>query len=183
MPTKDKTLQVFGLHGVKTKNYSGLDTLSTDENLTISGSGQSTGSLLGTLVFSDIELFIDDETKLYLQNVLFSISQNKNIVTTAVNGRKGTIKEYISEGDFTVHIQGLIISDDNSYPRADVETLRELLVADQSLKVISPFLELWGIYEIAVTDYNIPQKEGFQNTQPFDITALSDQPIELIIND
>ena len=182
MADKKTTLKVFGMQNVKTPDYTGLEVLQQDNALTISGDGQFTGSLLGTPVFADLELYIEDGDRLYLQDILITINQSKNIVTTQINDRKGTVKEYISEGDYNVQIQGLIVSDDYSYPRADVETLRELLTADVALKVISPFLEIWGIYELVVTDFNIPQQPGMQNTQAFSITALSDEPIELIID-
>jgi len=182
MPDKTTTLKVFGLQSVRTPSYTGFDVLHQDDDLTIAGNGLFTGSMLGSPVFSDLELYIEDEDRLYLQDVLFTVNMTKNIVTTAVNGKKGTVKEYVSDGDYSVHIQGLIVSDDYSYPRSDVATLKKLLSHNESLKVLSPFLEIWGIYELAVSSYSIPQKVGFQNTQAFDITALSDQPIELIID-
>lgn len=39
---------------------------------------------------------------LLFQEVVISVSQERNIVTTSLQGRDGTIKEYISNGDYGI---------------------------------------------------------------------------------
>src|SRR3990167_7460356 len=41
-----------------------------------------------------------------IDNVLMTLSQSKNIVTTALQGRDGTIKEFMSNGDYVINIAG-----------------------------------------------------------------------------
>jgi hypothetical protein len=188
-------INTFGLHGVQVRSYRVgrkpdhyqpgqymFDDPVESQNMTIAGSSANTGSLMGTPVFADIELYIDNVARLYNQSVLITINQQKNIVRTSVNNRKGTIKEYITDGDFSVQIQGILVGDGNNYPIDDVHTLHKLLSEPQNIKVISPYLELWGIYELTVETYNIPQQQGWQNIQPFELGAYSDEPIELINN-
>ena len=189
----DKLIKTFGLQGVQVRSYHFgrrsdpvevgqyiFDDAPESQNMTIAGSNANTGSLMGTPVFADIEFYIDNVAKLYNQSVLITINQQKNIVRTSVNNRKGTIKEYISDGDFSVQIQGILVGDGNNYPLDDVHTLKKLLAEPQNIKVVSPYLELWGIYELTVETYNIPQQQGWQNIQPFEISAYSDEPLELI---
>ena len=142
-------------------------------------------SFFGLPVFSDLRLV---ETggggSLYCDTILFEINQSKNIVTTSVQGRAGTVKEYISLGDFEVSIRGAIVnSGSNSYPREDVEELKYLLTLQEPLESLSDFLQIWGIYNLVVTDFRIPQQEGYQNVQLFEINCLSDTPEELIEED
>ena len=192
-------LSQFGLSGIKPRVYrSALGTdlkpesaeypLASEEEpiveLSSSPSDQSIFSYLGTLVFSDMLIKQEDGQYMHLDTVLFEVSQRKNIVTTTVAGRSGTIKEYISDGDFDIKIRGSLSSKfTNSYPIEDVRKLKQILKIPQALEVACDFLQLFDIYNIVVTGYSIPQVEGYQNLQFFDIDAISDTPVELIEED
>jgi len=118
-----------------------------------------------------------------LDSVLININQSKNVVTTEVQGRSGTIKEYISKGDYVISINGFLVSDDNdSYPAEQLRTLNEILNAPISLDFTSEFLDKFGSFDLVITDFSFPQEAGFRNRQAFSINALSDNPIELQIN-
>jgi hypothetical protein len=138
---------------------------------------------LGLPVFCSCRFTDPDnaDNKLELLTVIIEVSMTKNIDTVAVNGVDGTIKTYINDGDFDVRLRGMITSSNqDDYPLDDVRKLIELLKIRKSLKVTCEYLMLFGIYELAVMDYGFPQLEGTQNTQLFDISALSDKPIELL---
>ena len=99
----------------------------------------------------------------------------------AVTGLNGTIKTYVSDGDFDIRMRGMLIADNpNDYPIEEVKQLTELLKQPLSIEVVCDYLQLFGIYNLVIQDYNFPQSEGTQNTQVFEINALSDAPIELI---
>ncbi|WP_338813657.1 DUF6046 domain-containing protein [Bernardetia sp. Wsw4-3y2] len=115
-----------------------------------------------------------------LENALIDISNSKNIVKTEIQGRKGTVKEYVSLGDYIVNISGSIISDNQKeYPEIEVKALEKVLIAPVSLQVISEPLNRLGVYEIVIEGYNFPTKQGFIGTQVYSISAVSDEPIEL----
>lgn len=188
-------LNTFGLKLVKPLVYSLRigDPLSqnssefTDQDIDVStrlNSGaddQEVRSVLDTPVFSDLILQYDS-SGLYLKvdTVLFNVSQSKNIITTSVAGRNGTIKEYISDGDYVIDIKGLIVSSDaTAYPTEQVQEFISLMKVQSDIPVISPFLQLFEIYNIVITSYRVPQVEGFQNVQPFEISCISDVPLEL----
>ena len=138
---------------------------------------------LGLPVFCSARLIDpDDDTNSFdLLTVVFEVTMTKVIDTVAVNGINGTIKTYIADGDFDVRIKGIITKDNaNDYPIEDVRKLMALLKIKKSLKIICDYLVLFGIYELAITDYSFAQMEGVQNAQLFDIAALSDTPIELL---
>lgn len=138
-------------------------------------------SVLGTPVWADLEISSEDGTHLLMDMVLIEVNQAKNIVTTAIQGRKGTVKEYINDGDFNVRIRGALVSQKaHTYPKEDVSRLIALMKTPESLAVVSPYLQQFEIYNIVVTDFNFPQQEGYQNMQLFEINAISDTPIELV---
>lgn len=153
--------------------------------LNTGGVDQEVTSYLGTPVFADLILKADDQDPgLNIQTVLFDVEQQRNVVTTAVSGRNGTIKEYISDGDYSVQIRGLLVDPDPyTYPAAQVQTLRDLLVLPQSLVAVSGFLQLFQIYNLVVTGWRMFQLEGFQNVQAFELQCISDVPVELVEED
>lgn len=142
---------------------------------------QEAMSLLGTPVWADLILKTSDADAVKIDTVLIEVSMRKNIISTVVQGRAGTIKEYVSDGDFDVKIAGALWRPKpGEYPQREVAALIDLLKKPIALKVVSPFLQFFGIYDLVVEEWSMPQKEGFSNLQFFEIAALSDAPIELI---
>lgn len=139
-------------------------------------------SYLGTPVFTDLWLKENDsDAGLRIDTVLMDISQQRNIVTTAIQGRNGTVKEYISDGDYQITVRGILVEPSPyDYPAEQVRELLRLCRVQAAVQAVSPFLQLFQIYDVVITDYQLPQLEGYQNMQPFELTCISDTPIELI---
>ncbi len=128
-------------------------------------------------------LIIDSEDKkLEIDFVLMTVSMTKNIIKTSIQGMNGTVKEYISDGDYAINIKGAIINDKNSneYPEDDVLTLIEICKKQKNIRVVSKFLENFDITDIVIENYKLEAKEATNNIQFFDINAVSDTPQELI---
>lgn len=131
--------------------------------------------------------------KIDLQECIITVNQEKNIVTTPMEGRDGTIKEYISDGDFTISVDAAVCSyiinqkDDSdfqtshAYPLEQLEKLIIFLKIKDTLEVQSDFLALYGIKNIVVKSYGMVQ-ETHSNRQAFNIQMLSDTPYEIKIN-
>lgn len=121
-----------------------------------------------------------------------TVQQRKHIVTTRVQGRSGTVKEFISDGDFTVRFQGLMLDSDpagyvvrdetppttSDHPDAQLARLAEALAVPAALPVQSGYLNKLGIYHLVVTDYEFGPA-AFENARPFTITALSDRSFDI----
>lgn len=91
-------------------------------------------SYLGTPVFSPLTIhpgkYTDDKGTeitfegIYLDTVLMTVSHTKIIQKTTVAGRKGTIKEYIGDGDRMINIKIVIASPaPNIFPEEAVTRL------------------------------------------------------------
>lgn len=157
-------------------------------------------SVLGTPVYSNLEFLKtsgtsadnsqavgeqrgNSQTLLRIDSCVMVVTQTKEIVRTAIQGRNGTVKEYISDGDFMVNIRGAIMSDfPNVYPREDVELFIEIMGLKKSIPIASMFLDMFSIQEMVVENYLIAEKLGSRNEVPFEINALSDYPIEFKLN-
>jgi Domain of unknown function (DUF6046) len=145
--------------------------------------GEQPYGLFGLTVFSDLTLINPNrkDDKFQILGVLFNVTMTKNIDMVTVQNLDGTIKTHINDGDFDIKIKCWVSTDNaNDYPIEAVTQLKDLLKLKTHLEVQSDFLLLFDIYNIVVTDYNIFQVEGVQNTQFFEISAVSDTPVELI---
>jgi len=160
-------------------------------------------SYFGTPVFSNLEIpagkykTLDGNEISFdgirIDAVLFVVSQSKNIVSTAIQGRNGTIKEYISDGDFMITASGTIIGESNqsgkvftvnnsdgTYPETDVRRLVEICKCPESIEVISEFLDFFEIRNVVIESFTFEQVAGNRSGQVFELKMISDAPIELI---
>ena len=141
-------------------------------------------SYLGTPVFGAVVLRYEPfNLEIGLRTVLCEVSMTKNIVKTPMQGVDGTIKEYISDGDYSVTIKGAIVSNDNSLPEEGIKLLHQLCLVKDDIAVENEFLQLFDIYNIVIESYSFPEQEGYLNMQLFELQCISDKPIQLIIED
>ena len=152
-------------------------------------------SSLGTPIFSNLifpagsykdedGVQIDFE-ELVLNIVLFDVSQSKEIIKTPITGKRGNIKEYISDGDYTINIKGVLTSENpNAYPWDAVRKLKKIVEVPRHLEIVSKLLnDVHNINYIVIESYSFPMNEGVQDAQYFDISAVSDDPIVLTIRE
>lgn len=145
-------------------------------------------SIFGTPVYGPFEFYdtpgfnanskdsSNNSVILRIDTVLHVINQTKNIVKTAIQGRPGTIKEYVGLGDYSITLEGSIVAPQaNKFPQDDVDMLIRLLNHPGQLKVSSEWLLLFGINFVVVDDYELGQKEGSRNEVPFKIMLSSDE--------
>lgn len=137
---------------------------------------------LGRTVLTDLLIDVPDKEigTILLNNAVISVSRQKEIVKTVLVGRKGgTIKEYITDGDYQINISlGLVAVDDtgkqiDQYPEQAVGLLRRALEVDAALTVSSLFLDIFEINRIVVTGFSAKQMT-YSNQQIIEITAISD---------
>jgi Domain of unknown function (DUF6046) len=143
---------------------------------------------LGTPVYSNL-VFKGDATAssgspaasdLTINTVLFQVMMRKNIIETALQGRDGTIKEYISMGDYEINIMGEIVSElPLVFPKTNVKALRAFCELPKQIAVVSDFLSLFGINNIVVNEYTCSEKMGSRNEVPFTMYAVSDVDLNL----
>lgn len=155
-------------------------------------------TFLGRQIITDVKLVVKDyqveqfnpNTKKYdrvtvsgseivLDTVLVDVRRSKNIIETTINGMDGTVKEYISNGDYQIQISGAIISNTKGYPFEDVKKLVDILNAPVAIEIHSELLSIFNVFNIVVKDKDIPSREGYTNTQLFAFNCSSDTPLEL----
>ena len=134
---------------------------------------------LGRTALTDRVGKVPGEGLLLINDATVNVSLQKEVVKTALVGRAGTIKEYITDGDYQLSISvGIVAVDDDGricdqYPERAVAQLREIMERPEALEVSSAFLDLFGISHIVVTGFSAKQMTH-SNRQVIEITALSD---------
>jgi|ERR1035437_1508689 hypothetical protein len=107
---------------------------------------------------------------------IIDITQTKNIIATPIQGRNGTIKEYISDGDYFVTIKGVVCSGMNNVrPDKKMKVLSELSLYPQAITVTSNILnDEWNIRNLVIQNFTIQQLEGDRSCVAVEIHCISD---------
>lgn len=143
------------------------------------GSGQQTQTFTGGSSTAPIDTIND----LILPIALITINQEKNIVRTNVQGRNGSVKEYVSDGDYQISIKGVIVGEDsNKPPIDDLKKLDTFCKSPFSLDVVSNVLDYFKIYTVVISGYSYEQREGMRNVFDFNLNCYSDTPFEIKSN-
>jgi len=146
------------------------------DSLTFSGSGSKEDALTYT-TFEGETITLQP---LRMEIVLLTVTMVKNIVKTPISGRNGTVKEYVSNGDFKIEAKGMFIGD-----YTDVEDtvnkkhLIDFCDANVSINCSSGYLQDFGINSLVIDKYIINQVEGKRNQTMFELTCFSDTPFEI----
>jgi hypothetical protein len=191
----DKVKKFFNLSNVKIENkknnpYEGSPDLTPKYT-----KDEAIGtSILGTPVYTNltlkyIEPYVDFFGKtitpilsdITLDVVLITIDQPVRIIKTEIQGRDGTVKEYIGKDDAKISVNGMILGQNGVYPRSVVNSVKAWLDAPVSKGITAWWLDNLGVSNIVVEDYQFPQSEGGYSYQMFSFSALSDNPVELKI--
>jgi hypothetical protein len=175
----------FALEAVQYKIYSeSINSAKKDE------SKIQYKSKLGTSIFSELHfgnIYIDgilQKVHEPIDTVLFVVNQTKNVVLTNIQGRNNSVKEFLGKGDYNITIKGVICGPNGVYPQSEVDSLIQYLTYEQSLPIVSSYLnEVFNINEVVITKFSLPQSEGSQSYQKFEIDCISESPIEVLISE
>ena len=91
----------------------------------------------------------------------------------------GSIKERWVQDDYSITIEGILMSQNKKYPVDDVKKLMEYCEAS-SIKVYNPLLEVFGIHRIVIESFEIPFTSGAIN-QTYSLKCFSDNTYKLLL--
>ena len=142
---------------------------------------------LGAYALCTLLLRLEDGTELNIPDAVVAMTRTKQIVTTQVVGMSGTVKEYISDGDFDINIAvGIQGVEDgkvaNVYPEEGLRELRKFLEVDKPISVQSAFFDLFEINRLVIKSYSLTQATE-SNYQELTISALSDNEYNVFSTD
>jgi hypothetical protein len=126
-----------------------------------------------------------DTPRLDIHIAAVGVSMSNTIVKTELINETGTIKEIISQPDYSVAISGVLLGFFNSpttnnpmagKPIEDMKKLLQICESKIAVKVVSDTLNLYGITHLSIDSLNMPQELSDINIQRFTIQASSDDP-------
>ena len=149
------------------------------DTLTFSGDNPDNNKLSYTTLQGE-EIVLDP---LKMIVVLLTVNQAKNIVKTPVQGRDGTVKEYISLGDFMINIKGVLSSDAiDVEPTDEKEQLIKYCAAPIEIACSSRYLQSFGINSLVIENYKLEQIKGTRNLVKYELNCSSDLPFENVFS-
>ncbi len=116
-------------------------------------------------------------------NSTITVKQAKNIVSTKVNGRNGTVKTYMGMDDYQIRVSGTLVDTNGVYPINDANALlTKICTAPISIPISCPYLQqILNINYVVIQSFDIPQEEGHYSLQKFTLDLLSDDNSDSII--
>lgn len=173
---KEATETALGLQG---------GTYTVNERYTIDSHGYGKASqLAGLPIYMPVilEKTKPSEEDVILESGVVDFARTRNIVTTVVQGRDSSIKEFINNGDWSISVSGIICKKGFGYPKDEVVALNQFLEKKQTLSIVHEVLNALGIFEIVVTDYSFP-KTAYINCQQYNFNCLSDTSKPTLLED
>lgn len=141
--------------------------------------------VFGALTFERTEYKLNGKRlvvpSIHIPCVVIEASAPKSVVKTKAQGRtrRGSFKEYICEDDVQITIKGVLSDNNFKYPEQQVKNLSKLFTAPKQIGVINNFLNAIGVFDIVIEDPRWVANPGKTNMQFFEITAVSDEAMEL----
>ena len=117
----------------------------------------------------------------------------KNIISTSMPERGGSVNELISIDDYSFTIKGLLVNEDGHFPDTEIEDLHKIFEKNKSITLRSVLSDivLSGRPDISGDDdeghrviiKNIawPATSGVEHVKPFEIEVMSDMIFNLEI--
>ena len=123
-------------------------------------------------------------TEYLLPNTMMSIMSKKNIVTTTLVNRDGTVKEEISMGDWEINIKGVLVGKGSRYPEEEKQKMVDWYKEKKTFNIQNArtAICLADCEKVVITELRFPEIRGFENTQPYELKLLSDVEFSLYID-
>ncbi|HLP51237.1 MAG TPA: DUF6046 domain-containing protein [Chitinophagales bacterium] len=136
----------------------------------------------GAIQYEDESGGTVDLTGLYIPCAIVEFTMNKHIVTTqlASSKFKGDVNELVGLGNWDVEIKGMLVGD-GKYPKEDLQKLYYYFKCPRAISITHEICEKLEIYDIVLAKPALQNKQGFQHLQPFTISCISDEPVELTL--
>ncbi len=118
-----------------------------------------------------------------LAGAKIDVTRKNTIVSTALAGRKGTVKEFIKAEDYNISISGQLINTNSgkptAYPVDQLRTLINLMQAEDAIEVSSAYLGFFDVSKVVLESFTINQDPKYLNVQPFNLKLISDEDADL----
>ena len=113
----------------------------------------------------------------FKEECLIQVKGSKELVLTKIPGGNGTVKELTSREDYEINIAGRLVHKTNSEMLDELKDLIGLYNTEESLRVICPYTDSFGIKEVVIKNFDPIIKRGYQSVLWFTLNCLSDNAV------
>ncbi|MDR1371823.1 MAG: DUF6046 domain-containing protein [Dysgonamonadaceae bacterium] len=141
------------------------------------------GTMNGKKVIVPLVIKSESGEQINFDEAVVSVQKNREIICTQLVGGRGTVKEYVSDGDMDLTITAAVVAVDedgymiDDYPYEALKEIVTVLDSPERLYIVSDFLKVFdldgGDYGIVIESYTVRQ-ETHTNRQVLTINAVSD---------
>ncbi|MCL2154038.1 MAG: DUF6046 domain-containing protein [Leptospirales bacterium] len=114
----------------------------------------------------------------FIDGALVQVSGSKNIQITELPGGKNSVKELVGMNDYRIEIASKIVCQNNTELLNELKNIIALWNTSDSLEIICPYTEAFGIKKIAIQDFSPIIRDGFQSVLWYTISGYSDNEID-----
>jgi len=114
----------------------------------------------------------------FLDGALVQVYGSKNIQITELPGGKNSVKELVGMNDYRIDIASKIVCKNNTQLLKELKNIIALWNNNDSLEIICPYTEAFGIKKIAIQDFSPVIRDGFQSILWYTINGYSDNEID-----
>lgn len=110
-----------------------------------------------------------------------TVSSDKNLVLTQVQGRDFTRKELVSGGDITFNVSGKMVSNSpDIYPENEVKKFVQTMQYSGVVKVNHLVFKQLGVDKIIIKNFNLGTSDC-KNEQPYSFSCVAVEPDEAVM--
>jgi len=106
---------------------------------------------------------------------LIQVRLGKNILMQDIPGGTVTLKTKVSNRNVDITITGRIITRNNSSMLDELKTLIAVFAKDDALVIQCPYLDLFGVKKVVLTDFEPLLREGWRSVMWFTYRGVSDE--------
>ena len=113
-------------------------------------------------------------------SAIVEVSATQLWAKNKVNGRQGTVKQFLGLGDYEISVEAVVVSENGrDYPEKQMKTWQNIFQVGKELSVTYQHLQVFGIDTVIINSFTINQKKGHEGTYEFSFSLSSHSTINL----
>lgn len=126
----------------------------------------------------------DMKTVIEIIDARIDVDHQNDIKSTALAGRRGSVKEFVQKKDYAISVKGNLVGDRDKFPYDALHQLELILNEEKSFEAKSVLLEAFGISWVVLKSARFSQQElQYFNTLPFTLDFESDETYNFLVEE
>ena len=109
---------------------------------------------------------------------LVDVQGKKRVIKTVVPGLDGTIKEFSGFDDYSISVHVILQARNYDLVLEELEKVIEQWESIESIPIVCPKTEAYGISMIVFESFSHPETEGLEGTERLTLNFVSDREYE-----